>query len=223
MTTVAVVPVKPLRRGKSRLAGVLSVQERTLLNRYLFTRTLEVLKAVPAIEQVLVVSRDSAALALAREQGAHTLQEQSDSQLNLALKRAVMLLRASAVSTLLVIPADLPLLTAEDITALLEALPKPRGVALAPNAAGNGTNGLAVSPPGALEFAYGPNSFSRHLEFAQRANLPVAVVRREGLARDLDWPHDLALVAAAFPEFAARVSAPAPRSIDQSAARLPAD
>jgi HAD superfamily hydrolase (TIGR01509 family) len=115
-----VVPVKPLRRGKSRLADVLSVQERTQLNRYLFTHTLEVLQHVPEIERTLVVSRDSAALALARDYGAHTLQEQGNSQLNLALKRATMLLRSSAVATILVLPADLPLLTVADVRALLE-------------------------------------------------------------------------------------------------------
>ena len=205
MATVAVVPVKPLRRGKSRLADVLSVQERTLLNRYLFTHTLQVLQQVPAIERTLVVSRDTAALALARDYGAHTLQEQGNSQLNLALKRATMLLRSSAVATILVLPADLPLLAPEDVEALLEALPRPRGVALAPNASGNGTNGLALTPLGAMEFAYGPNSFARHLELARAASLPVAVVEREGLARDLDWPQDLRLVAGVFPEFAARV------------------
>ena len=214
MTIVAVVPVKPLRRGKSRLAGVLSVQERTQLNRYLFTHTLEVLQQVPEIERTLVVSRDSAALALARDYGAHTLQEQGNSQLNLALKRATMLLRAAAVSTVLVLPADLPLLAAEDVVALLQALPRPEGVALAPNGGGDGTNGLVMTPLDAMEFAYGPHSFSRHLALAREAGLPVAVVEREGLARDLDWPRDLRLVADVFPEFAAR--APVPHNVDQT-------
>ena len=206
MTTVAVVPVKPLRRGKSRLASVLSVQERTQLNRYLFTHTLEVLRAVPKIERTLVVSRDSAALALARDYGAHTLQEQSNSQLNLALKRATVLLRSSAVSTILVLPADLPLLTPDDVRALLDALPSPPAVVLAPNESGTGTNGLVVSPLGAIEYAYGPNSFEHHVKLAEAADVAVAVVKRPGLARDVDWPQDLRLVADAFPELAARVS-----------------
>jgi len=223
LTTVAVVPVKPLRRGKSRLAGVLSVEERALLNRYLFTRTLEILRAVPAIEQVLVVSRDSAALALAREHGAHTLQEQSDSRLNLALRRAVAILRPALVSTILVLPADLPLLSVEDVRALLEARPQPRGLAIAPNATGTGTNGLAVAPPDAIEFAYGEDSFHKHLALAEKAGLPVAIVRRTGLARDLDYPQDLALVADVFPEFAARAPVSVPSSFGHFTIRVSAD
>jgi 2-phospho-L-lactate guanylyltransferase (CobY/MobA/RfbA family) len=39
MTLWAIVPVKPLRRGKSRLADVLSQDERTNLNRHLLENT----------------------------------------------------------------------------------------------------------------------------------------------------------------------------------------
>jgi len=213
LTTVAVIPVKPLRRGKSRLAKVLNEEERFRLNCYLFTHTLKVLEQVPEIERVLVVSRDPAALAVARERGAHTLQEPSDSRLNTALKRTTVLLRTTAVSTVVILPADLPLLTPEDVRALLQALPDPQGVALAPNVQGTGTNGLAVRPPDLVEYRYGPDSFKRHLAEARQAGLPVAVVERPGLQYDVDWPEDLRLVAGVFPEFAARVGvspAPAP-------------
>ncbi len=204
MTTVAVVPVKPLRRGKSRLASVLSVQARARINRYLLTHTLEVLRQIPEIERVLVVSRDSAVLALAREYGAHTLQERGDLQLNDALQRAMTLLRAWAVSAALVLPADLPLLQKGDVQALLAALPPPPAVVIAPNASGNGTNALVMSPPGLIGFAYGADSFARHLASAQQANARVAVVERPGLQADLDYPHDLAMLQDVFPEYAAR-------------------
>ncbi len=204
MTTVAVVPVKPLRRGKSRLAPVLSVQARARINRYLLTHTLEVLRQVPEIERVLVVSRDSAVLALAREYGAHTLQERGDLQLNDALQRAMALLRAWAVSAALVLPADLPLLQKDDVQALLAALPPPPAVVIAPNASGNGTNALVMSPPGLIGFAYGADSFARHLASAQQVNAHVAVVERPGLQADLDYPHDLAMLQDVFPEYAAR-------------------
>jgi len=207
LTIVAVVPVKPLRRGKSRLATVLNDEERYRLNCYLFTHTLKVLEQVPEVERILVVSRDTAALAVAREHGAHTLQEPSDSQLNLALKRTTVLLRTSAVSTVVILPADLPLLTVEDVQALLQALPDPQGLVLAPNVQETGTNGLAVRPPDIVEYRYGPNSFENHLAYAREARLPVAIVRRPGLQYDVDWPEDLHLVADVFPEFAARVGA----------------
>lgn len=86
MTLWAIVPVKPLRRGKSRLAGTLSEDERTHLNQLLLEHTLKTLTDLKEIEQVLVVSRDPAALSLAREHGARTVRAAAGSpQLNTAL------------------------------------------------------------------------------------------------------------------------------------------
>ena len=66
MTLWAIVPVKPLRRGKSRLAGILDEDERTELNRALLQHSLETLSGVPGVNEVLVVSRDPHALTIAR-------------------------------------------------------------------------------------------------------------------------------------------------------------
>ena len=52
MTLWAIVPVKPLRRGKSRLSSVLSLEARTALNHYLLSNTLETLAAVPEYNTV---------------------------------------------------------------------------------------------------------------------------------------------------------------------------
>ncbi len=62
MTFWAIVPVKPLQRGKSRLAEVLTQEERLDLNRRLLAHTMDTLTAIPEIEHVLVISRDQAAL-----------------------------------------------------------------------------------------------------------------------------------------------------------------
>ena len=69
MTLWAVVPVKPLRRGKSRLSGVLNEEERASLNRKLLAHTIDTLVEIPELEQVLVISRDPEALAVARHRG----------------------------------------------------------------------------------------------------------------------------------------------------------
>ena len=84
MTLWAIVPVKPLRRGKSRLAGTLSDEERAELNRLLLEHTLKTLIDLKEVAEVLVVSRDSSALALARDLGARTVQEDGAPALNTA-------------------------------------------------------------------------------------------------------------------------------------------
>ena len=110
MTLWAIVPVKPLRRAKSRLAEVLNRDERAVLSQDLMIHTLEVLKEVPQVDRMLVISRDSRVLALVREHGVRIVSECGVSQLNTALVWASILARGYGVSLVLVVPADLPLL-----------------------------------------------------------------------------------------------------------------
>jgi 2-phospho-L-lactate/phosphoenolpyruvate guanylyltransferase len=94
MTLWAIVPVKPLQRGKSRLSSILSVAERTTLNQSMLVNTLKTLKSISEIDTVLVVSRDPAALAIARDFDARTVLEDGSPELNTALRRAAMVAKA---------------------------------------------------------------------------------------------------------------------------------
>lgn len=194
MSIWAIVPVKPLRRGKSRLAGALTEQERASLNRLFLQHTLRTLAQIREIEQVLVVSRDPAALALAREHGARTIQEHGTPQLNLALRRAARVADAYATRGVLVVPADLPLLTAEDLRALLARAVRPPVVVIAPDRHHDGTNALLMCPPGLIEYDYGPRSFQRHCERARQAGARLEICELPTVALDVDVPEDLELV-----------------------------
>ena len=195
MTLWAIVPVKPLRRGKSRLAKVLSFNERTDLNRHLLQNTLDTLKGIPEIEQMLVVSRDSEALALARELGARTVQENRNSDLNIALARATVVAKSYATRGVLILPVDLPLITPEDIQVMLDRVSEPPVVVVAPDRAYDGTNALLVCPAGLIEYQYGEGSFERHCELAKEVGAKLEICELPSLALDLDNPEDLELVA----------------------------
>ena len=194
MTLWAIVPIKPMRLGKSRLATVLSEEERAALNRQLLARTVETLKSVPELEQVLVVSRDTAALALARKHGARTVLEDDESHLNMALARATFVARRFNTHGILVLPADLPLLRAEDVRALLEAARQPPAIVIVPDRKREGTNALVITPPGLISYHFGPGSFRRHCDLAREAGARLEVLELPSLAIDLDWPEDLKLL-----------------------------
>ena len=167
MTLWAIVPVKPLRYGKSRLAEVLTQDERADLNRRLLAHTLDTLTAIPEIEHVLVISRDQAALSLAREYGARTVQENGTPQLNVALARATVVARNYATRGVLIVPADLPLISVEDVRAMLEKAIDPPVVVVAPDRRREGTNALLVCPAGLIEYEYGSGSFHHHCRRAR--------------------------------------------------------
>ena len=194
MTLWAIVPVKPLRRGKSRLAEVLSEEERLGLNSKLLTHTVDTLREIPEIEQVLVVSRDQAALSLARAHGARTVQENGAPELNIALTRATMVAKQYATRGVLIIPSDLPMISKEDISSMLEMVKEPPVVVVAPDRKREGTNALLVCPAGLIEYDYGPNSFERHCISAQEAGARLEICELSSLALDMDVPEDLELV-----------------------------
>ena len=73
----AIIPVKPLGAGKSRLAAVLGVEQRAALNKHLFGRVLHATLGVFKPERVVVVTADTLLLPLMRGQGLHALQDRA--------------------------------------------------------------------------------------------------------------------------------------------------
>ncbi len=194
MTIWAIVPVKPLRRGKSRLAGMLTEEERTRLNRYLLEHTLTTLNTIPELEHTLVVSRDPAALALTRSMGGRTVLEDGAPQFNVAIKRATIVAKAQGARAVLILPADLPLVRPADLKALMKLGKTAPAVVIAPDRRMDGTNGLFVNPAGLIEYGYGPGSFERHCERATAAGAALEVVHSDRIGLDLDLPEDLELL-----------------------------
>ena len=194
MTIWAIAPVKPLRRGKSRLAGLLSEEQRTSLNRYLLEHTLTILNQISGIEHTLVVSRDPAALALTRSMGGRTVLEDGSPQFNTAIKRATIVAQSQGARAVLILPADLPLVEPTDLEALLTQGLTPPVVVIAPDRRLDGTNGLFINPAGLVEYGYGPGSFQRHCQRATEAGATLVVVNSERIGLDLDLPEDLEMV-----------------------------
>jgi 2-phospho-L-lactate/phosphoenolpyruvate guanylyltransferase len=194
MTIWAIIPVKPLRSGKSRLAGALTADERAELNRTLLQHTLKTLSNLKEVEHVLVISRDPQALTVARMYGARTVREDGQPHLNTALKRATVVAQVYATRGVLVLPADLPLISREDVLTLIEHTTDPPVVVIAPDRHEKGTNALLISPSGLIEYDFGENSFQRHCQRVKEAGARLEVVNLPSLGLDLDLPEDLELV-----------------------------
>jgi 2-phospho-L-lactate guanylyltransferase len=185
----AVVPVKDLRGTKSRLAPILDPGARAGLTLYMMGRVVAAIRSCGA-EDVCVVSPDRIVLGEAQRRGATPLVQQSRG-LNPALEEGRRRALDLGASTLLVLPADLPLLEEDDVRTVLQAA-EGRSVVISPDGARSGTNALLMRPPDALPFAFGPDSFEAHLEAARQRGLDLTVCERSHLAFDLDTAGDLA-------------------------------
>lgn len=190
MSLWTIIPVKPLKHAKSRLAATLQPAERFELAQAMFRHVLSVTTAIPQITGVLVISRDTKALAIAREFGAKTLQEGATSNLNPALLRATVVVKSWRADAVLILPADLPFVHAEDILAMI-SLADERSLVIATDRDCDGTNALLVRPPDAIDYEYGGGSFARHIRLAEAAGLAVTVYESDRVALDIDVPADL--------------------------------
>jgi 2-phospho-L-lactate guanylyltransferase len=190
MKPVAVIPVKPRNQAKSRLADALTPDARAALSDRLFARVLGA--ALAAGLETVVISRDETIRAAAVAAGARALDETSADGLNPALGTARDDIARGGGAALLVLPADLPDVTIEDVRALVAAVPDTPAVVIAPDESGTGTNALLLAPPRVVPFRFGADSFALHCAAARAANIEPVVLRRPGLAFDVDTPDQLA-------------------------------
>jgi 2-phospho-L-lactate guanylyltransferase len=190
MSLCAIIPIKPLRRGKSRLSSVLSEDKREGLNQYLLTSTLQCLKNISKIDHILVISYDPSALTLARKFGARTVLENRNTNINCALRKATLAAKAINSSKILIVPADLPLLTKDDILAVIGKSGDPPEIVIVPDRKMSGTNILLINPIGAIKYDFGEWSFRKHVEQAERKKINIKICERKNLSFDLDLPED---------------------------------
>lgn len=193
VTTWAIVPIKPLNRSKSRLSPILTPEQRETLSRKLLERTLSTLKQAQGIAGILVISRDNKALTLARRFKVQTVQESGTPELNDALARAAQLVGTWNARSVLILASDIPLMTVQDIEAMISLADQPEIMVIASDRHEQGTNALLLRPPGLVPFCYGENSFHAHVAEAQKLGAAVHVFRSPTLALDVDTPADLDL------------------------------
>ncbi len=188
---LAVVPLRDGSSGKTRLAERFDDAERARLVTLLARHVVGTLLDAPAVAGVLVVTGDPefAADALPTDPRLRVLAQAPDRR---GLNEAVALGQEAAVADgaarVLVIHADLPLLTPDDVAALL-APDAP--VVIAPDGAGSGTNALVLGADvHDFVFRFGVGSCAAHYAEAAALGLATAVVQRSGTATDLDTPAD---------------------------------
>jgi 2-phospho-L-lactate/phosphoenolpyruvate guanylyltransferase len=177
---LAVVPVRG-RDGKRRLDASLSADDRARLVEAMLTDVLAACRRAAAVDDVLVVTPDPSIVPVGVR---HT----RDRGAGHAAALARVLTSAGAEEGVVVVMADCPLVTPEEIDQLAGAASP---VALAP-AADGGMNAVALRPAGVVEPAFGvPSAAAVTAERARAAGYQPAVLDLPGFAFDVDSPRDL--------------------------------
>jgi 2-phospho-L-lactate/phosphoenolpyruvate guanylyltransferase len=186
VTCWSLVPIKAPAHCKTRLRGVLSEAERLALVQAMLLHVLETASGAVGVDQAFVLGPEDFPLP-----GATRLLPDQGRGLNAELAAAAQHATMQGANRLLLIVADLPALTRDDVEALAAA--DANTIAIAPDRAGLGTNALSLPLPAAsdFQFQFGPHSFERHRLEAIRLGCTARVVRSASLALDIDEPADL--------------------------------
>ena len=186
MTCWLVIPFKQPDQAKGRLAAALSEAARAELAGAMLHHVAAVASQAELVGQLCLLGPTWLGLPenipLIADPG---------TGLNPALHAALNHVLGQGGARMIVLFADLPLLTTQDVQ-LLAAAPADT-IAIAPDRHGTGTNALSLPLPEAkgFTFCFGTVSFARHHLEAHRLGLRLEEIHSQGLSRDVDMPEDL--------------------------------
>lgn len=192
MQVAAVIPVKTFARAKSRLG--LSPEKTEILCRIMLESVLEASTTCDLISKTVIVSKDEAALSLAKKFGAIEIHDGSESGVNQAVLLAEKYLMENGFDASVVLPQDIPLIRPEDISALLSFQKSERSVIVVPSRKFDGTNALLRSPVNVMETHYDEDSYKIHLTTGKTRNIPTSFALISRLMWDIDDISDLRFV-----------------------------
>lgn len=209
----AMLPLKHLARAKGRLGSVLSVQRRRELVLAMLEDLLMLLVEHDRISSVSVLADDLSYRDMTKRLGGEFLADPTSGNagLNGAVEAALgsnfqqleagenggtSLCRATSSDHILLLHADLPALSAEDVDSLLSAIDfSDNSLVIAPDRHRHGTNALLFPAGQHPHFQFGQGSFQRHRASAAAAGRSVQIVEASGLGFDLDTPADFCFLA----------------------------
>lgn len=183
---VAVVPLKNLKLAKSRLSNILAEGERQELVLAMFDDVLVSLRESQFIDKIFLVA-DKHFNPIADVQMITEIKNRGyDEAIIEALKDS----RVHQAQAMLILPADLPLISRDELYTLIRGQ-EDRSIRIAGARDQDGTNALVMKPPGLLTTSFGVGSFERHKKFAKALSVKIEEVNLPGLSFDVDTEKDL--------------------------------
>ena len=194
MTLAVAILMKDPQFSKTRLQGALAPELREGLSLLMFRNTLEHVQnwcVTSKEDRVLGVVTPSDKIArMAVDHGAEVVSERTPAGIDAASERAVSWAEAQGAEALLLMHADLPLVSEAELDALRDAAQQVDVVIASSN--DGGTNALMLSLPSRIAFGFGADSAARHVRHARAAGASHLTLQLPGLAQDLDTPDALA-------------------------------
>lgn len=184
------IPVKNLSGAKQRLAPILDQTSRTELAQAMLHDVVSAVAGWSGRPACAMVTGDPFAIELAAKYNFEVIPDPANPGETGAIEMATKVCMARCENNTLVIPADIPLIQADELKQIFTLAPA-EGSVLAPAADGRGTNAAFRRPANLFPLRFGNDSFKPHLAAAKATGKVCIVLQLPGIGVDVDNPEDL--------------------------------
>ena len=185
------IPVKNLDFANERLSAVLSQEDRTALAYEMLKDVFEAASQSTLPDKIAVVTLDKNAMLMADKLDFAIINEENQESESSSVDYALKVCKEMGAESVLVIPGDAPLITAEDIDFVIDKVKDHPHIIMVPAADKLGTNAILRKPPDVITSMFGHDSFRKHKEQADEKNIPYEVYELPNIALDIDEPADI--------------------------------
>lgn len=193
MRGILLIPFKSLATAKQRLAEALNQQQRSRLAEAMLRDVLSAAAGVANRLDVALVTGDTRAQAMAREFGFLVIEDTRNESETAAIELATGWCEERGYDTTIVVPADIPLITGDELLRVLDAAPD-EGAVFVPAYDRRGSNCILRRPASMIPLRFGNDSFLPHCEAMQRTGKELVILEMPGIGLDIDNPHELELL-----------------------------
>lgn len=151
---------------------------------------LTTLQSCTLVDEIVVVTAEAEAATLCHTLGVTVLKDEENG-VNEAVRMADVYLEERGAVMSLVLPQDIPLLEAQDVSFLLKFFTPPTCVMTVPSMRFDGTNALLRCPPKIMGTHYDDDSYRNHMMMARQATPNHALVFVPNMMRDIDTIEDM--------------------------------
>jgi 2-phospho-L-lactate guanylyltransferase len=192
----ALVPVKALERAKQRLRNCLG-EDRAEFTVAMLKDVLAALSDSKEVSHIAVVTNDPRVAAISKRGDLVVLDEGESKGMNEALELGRDAIRRMGGQRMVIVPADIPLMTGSETDRVLQELQIQRKVwrdgitGIGPSKDRGGTNFLCIETGQPFPLMYGPDSYRRHRKCAiEHGSQPVSL-QSITISLDIDEKKDL--------------------------------
>ena len=193
MRAALLIPVKNLTNAKQRLGEALDHARRSQLAEAMLRDVLTAAAGVTGRFDVYLVTGDAHAQNMAAEFNFGVIEDTRNESETAAIEMATAWCARQGYDTTVVVPGDIPLITAAELHSVLDAAPA-EGAVFVPAYDRRGSNCILRRPAAIIPLGFGNDSFLPHCEAMKQTGKPLIILEMPGIGLDIDNPHELELL-----------------------------